>query len=49
MSKNLEPEKKYIESLVVLMEVLANIDTEGITAKLNETTINDNNGGRIEL
>lgn len=32
-----------------LMKVLENIDTDSPTSLLNETTISDNNGGRIEL
>lgn len=35
--------------LVELIELLQNIDENGKLAKLNETTISDNNGGRIVL
>jgi hypothetical protein len=35
--------------LVELIELLQKIDEHGKLAKLNETTISDNNGGRIEL
>lgn len=35
--------------LVELIELLQSIDENGNLAKLNETTISDNNGGRIEL
>jgi hypothetical protein len=36
-------------SLVEFVETLESIDTTSPLAKLNETTISDNNGGRIEL
>jgi len=35
--------------LVDFVDVLQKIDTDAPLAKLNETTISDNNGGRIEL
>ena len=35
--------------LAKLMEELQNIDLNSHMAKLNETTVSDNNGGRIEL
>ena len=35
--------------LVVFVDVLQSIDTKQPLAVLNETTIADNNGGRIEL
>lgn len=35
--------------LLRFIEVLESIDTAKPLAKLNETTISDNNGGRIEL
>lgn len=35
--------------LVELIELLQKIDVHGKLAKLNETSISDNNGGRIEL
>jgi hypothetical protein len=37
------------ELLVELVETLLKIDIDNPLAKLNETTIKDNNGGRIEL
>jgi hypothetical protein len=37
------------DALVELAEILAKIDTDKQIAKLNETTISDNNGGRIYL
>ncbi len=36
-------------SLVKLVDVLQSIDTTNKLAKLNATTISDNNGGRIIL
>jgi hypothetical protein len=36
-------------SLAKLIEVLQEIDTLTPTAKINETSIDDNNGGRIIL
>lgn len=36
-------------SLVKLIEVLNEIDTAAPTAKINEQSISDNNGGRIIL
>ncbi len=35
--------------LVELIELLQKIDEHGKLAKLNETSISDNNGGRIQL
>jgi hypothetical protein len=35
--------------LVAFVDVLQSIDAEQPLAALNETTITDNNGGRIEL
>jgi hypothetical protein len=37
------------DNLVSLIEVLLEVDITNPIAKLNETTISDNNGGRIEL
>lgn len=34
-------------SIVELMQLLQTIDSENPEAKLNETTMSDNNGGRI--
>ncbi|HEY4963576.1 MAG TPA: hypothetical protein VIH90_02660 [Candidatus Saccharimonadales bacterium] len=36
-------------SIVKLVEVLQQIDTSAPKAKINETSIDDNNGGRIIL
>ena len=35
--------------LAELLELLGQVDLDGPLAGLNETTISDNNGGRIEL
>lgn len=37
------------ESLAKLMKALANVNENDKLAQLNETTISDNNGGRIAL
>lgn len=37
------------DNLVSLIEELQNIDIDSPMATLNETTMSDNNGGRIEL
>ncbi len=37
------------DALAELVELLEQVDLVGPLAKLNETTISDNNGGRIEL
>lgn len=37
------------DGLVELVEALQQVDTSSPLAKLNETSIVDNNGGRIEL
>ncbi|HEY4963313.1 MAG TPA: hypothetical protein VIH90_01300 [Candidatus Saccharimonadales bacterium] len=37
------------DALMELIDVLQQVDIESPLAKLNETTISDNNGGRIEL
>lgn len=36
-------------SLAELLELLEQVDLDSPLAMLNETTISDNNGGRIEL
>jgi hypothetical protein len=36
-------------ALVTLIEELRKVELDSPLAKLNETTISDNNGGRIEL
>ncbi len=37
------------DGLIELVEALQQVDTSSPLAKLNETSIADNNGGRIEL
>jgi hypothetical protein len=37
------------DGLVELVEALQQVDASSPLAKLNETSITDNNGGRIEL
>lgn len=37
------------DNLILLIETLQSIDTKAKLAKLNETTMTDNNGGRIEF
>jgi hypothetical protein len=37
------------DALAELLELLKQVDLGGSLATLNETTISDNNGGRIEL
>lgn len=37
------------QTLATLMKLLLGIDEENPLAQLNETTISDNNGGRITL
>lgn len=46
---SLEPNEQVGNNLVNVMEVLQKIDLDDPLAKLNETSISDNNGGRIEL
>lgn len=38
-----------VDGLLELVDYLSSVDTSSPLAKLNETTISDNNGGRIEL
>ena len=45
----LQPVKTDDDGLIELVEELQRIDTNHALAKLNETTISDNNGGRIVL
>jgi hypothetical protein len=40
-------ETKSTEAIVELMQLLQTFDSDSIEAKLNETTMSDNNGGRI--
>ena len=50
MGKNISPATADGDWLLVeLIELLQKIDVNGKLAKLNETTISDNKGGRIEL
>lgn len=42
-------QQKETNALAELMKALASVDTESPLAKLNETTISDNNGERIDL
>lgn len=45
-------EQKHLSigaDLAELMKALENVDENDKLAKLNETTISDNNGGRIQL
>lgn len=37
------------QTLAELMKLLQGVDEDGSLAQLNETTISDNNGGRITL
>lgn len=46
MSQNLGAEKT---NLVRLIEILSTLEVNSKLAKINETSISDNNGGRIEL
>ena len=48
LDKNLD-QLKVGAKLLELMKVLEGVDENNKLAKLNETTISDNNGGRIEL
>ena len=41
--------KSKTDLIAELVKVLKSIDAESPSASLNETTISDNNGGRIEL
>jgi hypothetical protein len=42
-------EDDSLDEVLKLIDLLESIDTSSPQAKLNETTISDNNGGRIEL
>ncbi len=42
-------QEQEVGSLVELIKVLQDIDTSGPKAKINEKSIDDNNGGRIIL
>lgn len=47
---NKKPEQTDVGvKLAELMKLLEDVDENGALAKLNETTIRDNNGGRIAL
>ncbi|HUD05810.1 MAG TPA: hypothetical protein VMR18_02775 [Candidatus Saccharimonadales bacterium] len=43
------PDDNQTDSLITLLDEFKKIDLNSPMAKLNETTISDNNGGRIEL
>ena len=43
------PDDNQTDSLITLLDEFKKIDLNSPMAKLNETTIADNNGGRIEL
>lgn len=43
------PSTDNVSSLIELIDTLEKIDTTKPMAKLNKTTISDNNGGRIQL
>lgn len=46
----LEGKKEHPDDrLIELVEALQEIKTDGVEARLNETSISDNNGGRILL
>ncbi len=49
MSTVSQEQKKDVGSLVKLIEVLKAIDVTSSNAKINSTSISDNNGGRIIL
>ncbi len=42
-------EDEGIDNLAILIDEMLKIDLNSPLAKLNETTITDNNGGRIEI
>lgn len=46
---NQKSQNKEADALFKLFELLNKADTENKLAGLNETTMSDNNGGRIEL
>jgi hypothetical protein len=46
---NTVSQEQPVASLVELVEVLQSIDTSSPKAKMNEKSIDDNNGGRIIL
>ena len=48
-SDQLEHEEDAGETLIQLLEELGNIDEDSKEAPLNKLSIDDNNGGRIEL
>jgi hypothetical protein len=43
------PDDNQTDSLIALLDEFKKVDLNSPMAKLNETTISDNNGGRIEL
>lgn len=46
---NKNTKKTDEDAVIELLELLGQVDLDGPLAALNETTISDNNGGRIEL
>lgn len=46
---SLSPADRTADNLITLISELQKVDLNAPLAKLNETTISDNNGGRIEL
>lgn len=50
MSEGVVTQLKQVDQpLAEIIKLLQEIDLDAPMAKLNETTISDNNGGRIEL
>jgi len=49
MTKHILDTSNAIVALEELIDVFLGVDLNSPLAKLNETTISDNNGGRIEL
>ena len=49
MSAVSQEQSNQLGSIVELINVLKSIDTAGPQAKINEESIDDNNGGRIIL
>lgn len=47
--KDTEKEKNFVASIIELISLLLSVDINSVEAKLNETSISDNNGGRILL
>lgn len=49
VTSNKKAKQTNEDALVDLLELLEQVDLDSPLANLNETTISDNNGGRIEL